>query len=57
VIVLGVIALLLLNLPMPSLAKYLTLTVATFLACNLIVSLFRRAAHSVRARSASEGGP
>ena len=57
VIVLGVIALLLLNLPMPSLAKYLTLTVATFLACNLIVSLFRWAADSVRARSASEGGP
>ena len=57
VIVLGVIALLLLNVAMPSLLKYLTLTVATFVACNLIVSLFRRAADRVRGKSTSESGP
>ena len=49
VIVLGGIALLLLNSVMPSLLKYLTLTVSTFLASNLIISLCRRAVTSIRA--------
>jgi hypothetical protein len=31
-----------LNTPIPSLLKYLVLTVLTFVASNLIVSLFRR---------------
>lgn len=57
VIVLGVIALLLLNVAMPSLLKYLTLAVATFVACNLIVSLFRRAADRIRGMSTSESAP
>ena len=48
VIVLGVIALLLLNLAMPSLLKYLTLAVTTYAASNLIVSLYRRAATRVK---------
>jgi surface polysaccharide O-acyltransferase-like enzyme len=49
VIVLGLLALLLLNTTMPSLLKYLTLAVSTFLASNLISSLFRRAAMRIRA--------
>jgi len=49
VIVLGVIALLLLNTSMPSLLKYLTLAASTFIASNLIVSLVRRAAAGMRA--------
>jgi hypothetical protein len=47
-IVLGVIAMLLLNSAMPSLLKYLTLTVSTFLVSNLIISLYRRAAAIIR---------
>ena len=43
VIVMGVIATLLLNLNVPSLLKYLTLTLATFVVSNLIVSLYHRA--------------
>lgn len=43
VIVLGGIALLLLNSAMPSLLKYLTLTVSTIMASNLIISLYRQA--------------
>lgn len=50
VIVLGVIAVLLLNSGMPSLLKYLTLTVSTFLVCNLIVSLYRRAVTLIKKR-------
>jgi hypothetical protein len=46
VIVLGVIALLLLNSAMPSLSKYLTLAVSTYAASNLIISLYRKAAIS-----------
>jgi surface polysaccharide O-acyltransferase-like enzyme len=46
VIVLGVIALLLLNLALPALLKYLILAVSTILASNLIVSLYRRAVTS-----------
>ncbi len=43
VIVIGVIALLLLNTAIPSILKYLILTVSTIVASNLIVSLYRRA--------------
>jgi fucose 4-O-acetylase-like acetyltransferase len=49
VIVIGVIALLLLNTAMPSLLKYLTLTVAAYVTSNLIVSLVRRAANGIKA--------
>ncbi|UCE46607.1 MAG: hypothetical protein JSW47_13410 [Phycisphaerales bacterium] len=44
VIVLGAIALFMLNTAIPSLLKYLILTVSTFGASNLIVSLYRKAA-------------
>ncbi len=47
-IVLGVIALPLVNIAMPSLLKYLTLTVFTFLVSNLIISLYRRAVDFIR---------
>jgi fucose 4-O-acetylase-like acetyltransferase len=47
-IVLGVIALPLVNFAMPSLLKYLTLTVLTFLVSNLIISLYRRAVDFIR---------
>jgi surface polysaccharide O-acyltransferase-like enzyme len=43
VIVLGGIALLLLNTSLPAVVKYLTVMVSTLLVCNLIVSLYRRA--------------
>jgi DMSO/TMAO reductase YedYZ heme-binding membrane subunit len=49
VIVLGVIALPLLNSAMPSFLKYLTLVVATLLASNLIISIYRRAAARIEA--------
>jgi fucose 4-O-acetylase-like acetyltransferase len=41
VIVLGVIALIMLNVAIPSLFKYLLLTVSTFVVSNLIISLMR----------------
>ncbi|MCB9434766.1 MAG: acyltransferase family protein [Ardenticatenaceae bacterium] len=44
VIVLGVIATLLLNTAMPSLLKYMTLAVSTFIVSNILVSLYYRAA-------------
>jgi fucose 4-O-acetylase-like acetyltransferase len=44
VIVLGVIALPLLNSAMPSVLKYLTLTASTIIASNMIISLYRQAA-------------
>lgn len=44
VIVLGVIATLLLNTAMPSLLKYVTLAVSTFIVSNILVSLYYRAA-------------
>lgn len=47
-IVLGVIALPIVNIAMPSLLKYLTLTVLTFLISNLIISLYRRAVDWIR---------
>jgi hypothetical protein len=46
VIVIGAIALLLLNSATPSLVKYLILVVSTIVASNLIISLYRRAATS-----------
>jgi hypothetical protein len=49
VIVLGVIALLLLNTALPSLLKYVILTLSTIVASNLIVSLYRRAVTSAKA--------
>jgi len=48
VIVLGVIALLLLNINIPSLWKYLILAVSTFAASNLIVSLFRSLVQNIK---------
>jgi fucose 4-O-acetylase-like acetyltransferase len=41
VIVLGVIALIMLNVAIPSLLKYIVLTVSTFVVSNLIISLAR----------------
>ena len=41
VIVLGVIALTMLNVAIPSLLKYIVLTVSTFVTSNLIISLAR----------------
>jgi hypothetical protein len=41
VIVLGVIALIMLNVAIPSLLKYLVLMVSTFVASNLIIILAR----------------
>ena len=49
VIVLGSLALIMLNTAIPSLLKYLILTVSTIVASNLIVSLFRRVATSRKA--------
>ncbi len=48
VIVIGLIALLLLNTNLPSLVKYLTLTVTAYIASNLIVSVARRAAAAAK---------
>jgi peptidoglycan/LPS O-acetylase OafA/YrhL len=48
VIVLGAIAMFLLNFTMPSLLKYLTLTLSTFLVSNLLISLYRRAVSATR---------
>ena len=44
VIVLGFIALLLLNTALPSLLKYLILAVSTFVVSNILISLYRRVA-------------
>jgi peptidoglycan/LPS O-acetylase OafA/YrhL len=51
VIVVGVIAMLLLDSAMPPLLKYLILSVATYVVSNLIVSLYRRGVPSIKARS------
>jgi peptidoglycan/LPS O-acetylase OafA/YrhL len=48
VIVIGAIALLLLNVSVPAELKYLILTVSAYVACNLIVSLYRRAVTSLK---------
>jgi peptidoglycan/LPS O-acetylase OafA/YrhL len=49
VIVIGVIALLMLNTSIPSLLKYVILTVSAFVVSNLIVSLVRWAANWIKA--------
>ncbi len=46
VTVMGSLALLLLNTTLPSLAKYLILTVSTYIACNLIVCGYRKVIRS-----------
>lgn len=48
VIVIGVIALALLNAPIPSIAKYLTLIISTWIACNVIVYLYKTLFSSIR---------
>jgi hypothetical protein len=48
VIVIGAIALLLLNVTIPAELKYLILTVSAYLTSNLIVSLYRRAMTSMK---------
>ena len=48
VIVLGAIALALLHLEIPSLLKYFILVTSTYITCNLIISLFRKAIAKVR---------
>jgi hypothetical protein len=42
VIVLGGIALAMFNTAIPSLLKYLILTVSTYAACNLIIYFYRK---------------
>ena len=49
VIVIGAIAMPLVNLTMPPWLKYLILSVSAYLASNLIVSLYRRAVAGIRA--------
>jgi hypothetical protein len=49
VIVVGAIALSLLSVTMPAILKWLILTVAAYLVCNVIVSLYRRAVAGIRA--------
>jgi fucose 4-O-acetylase-like acetyltransferase len=53
VIVLGGIALILLNSAIPSLAKYLILTASTYAVCNLIVYFYRKA---IRSKILKTGG-
>jgi hypothetical protein len=48
VIVIGAIALPLLNSTMPSLLKYLVLTVSTYLAGNIIILLYRQAVAKIK---------
>lgn len=50
VIVIGVVALLLLNTALPSVVKYVMLAATAYLASNLIVSLARRAVVAIKAR-------
>ena len=50
VIVLGGIALLMLNTAIPSILKYLILIVSTVLVSNLIISLYRRVASTIKLR-------
>ena len=51
VIVLGCIALVMLNINIPSLLKYLILTVSTFVVCNLIISFFRSLVQIIKAEA------
>jgi fucose 4-O-acetylase-like acetyltransferase len=50
VVVIGLIALLLLGLGLPGLVKYVLLTVAAYVACNLLISLVRWAVDAIRTR-------
>jgi len=50
VVVLGGISLILLNTAIPSILKYLILIVSTVLVSNLIISLYRRAASTIKLR-------
>jgi fucose 4-O-acetylase-like acetyltransferase len=52
-IVMGAIALLLLNVPIPSLAKYALLIVATYAASNLFVSLYKNTVQKVWIKTAA----
>jgi hypothetical protein len=54
VIVLGVIALLLLNTTIPSLLKYLILAGSTFVASNLIISFYRLLVQTIKSSSKPE---
>ena len=49
VIVIGGIALVLLSVSFPAMVKFLILTVSSYLVCNLIVGLYRRAVAGIRA--------
>jgi len=49
VIVVGAIALLLLNVALPAMLKWLILAVSAYVACNLIAGLYRRAVASMKA--------
>jgi fucose 4-O-acetylase-like acetyltransferase len=51
VIVLGCIALVMLNINIPSLLKYLILTVSTFVVCNLIISFLRSLVQIIKAEA------
>jgi succinate dehydrogenase/fumarate reductase cytochrome b subunit len=55
VVVLGGIALTMLKTAIPSLLKYLILTVSTFAACNLIVSFYRKFIKQRILRNFTEG--
>ena len=50
VVVSGGIALILLNTAIPSILKYLILTVSTILVSNLIISLYRRSVSTIKLR-------
>jgi peptidoglycan/LPS O-acetylase OafA/YrhL len=54
VIVIGAIALPLLGVSLPSMVKFLILTLSSYLACNLIVGLCRRAVVGIRAAVSQE---
>jgi len=56
VIVIGTFALLLLNVTMPAMLKWVILTVSSYLACNVIVSLYRRAVTGIKAATNRESG-
>ena len=51
VIVLGCIALVMLNINIPSLLKYLILTISTFVVCNLIISFYRSLVQIIKAEA------
>jgi hypothetical protein len=51
VIVIGAIALPLLSVSIPAMLKWLILTVTAYLACNLIISVYRRAVIGITRRT------